>query len=108
MPQYRLQCLESEGGCGHVIDFECLMSELDEKRPKSCPNCRKRKPLKSVFFSPKAHLLESIGHIADVNTDKISDDEKYHINKKNNEYKESDTKWVEGPGGRMQRIKNDR
>lgn len=103
MPQYNMQCLESEGGCGHIIEFTCLMSELEEKRPKSCPKCRKRKTLQSMFFPPSAQVLTTLGHYADKNADKISADEKHHLTKEHNSYKERDTKWVEGPGGRMMR-----
>lgn len=107
MPQYKMTCRKNLGGCGHVIEFTCLMSELKEKRPKSCPKCKKRKTLQSIFFTPSTQFYETLGHTADKNAEKISVDEKHHLTKQHNAYRKSDTKWIQGPNGRMMRVKNE-
>lgn len=96
MPQYRYECRQDLDGCGHIIDFECLMSELDDNRPKSCPKCRKRKSLQPILFTPTVNIPNTLGSRADKNTDTISADEQHHLTKEHNAYKEesAEPSWV--------------
>jgi hypothetical protein len=82
------------------------MSELDDNRPKSCPKCRKRKSLTSVFFPPNVNIPSTLGSIAEKNTDRLSEDEKHHLNKKHNEYKDSsEPSWVSTDNGMVHKDK---
>ena len=96
MPQYKFTCREDFGGCGHEIVFECLMSELDDKKPKSCPKCRKKTSIKQVFFPPKVDIPTTVGSACDKNSDHISSDEQHHLHEKHNEYrrKPGETSWI--------------
>lgn len=97
MPQYKYICDTNQKGCGHTIEFECLMSELGDSKPKSCPKCHKRKSLKPVFFSPTISVPKTLGGLADKNHAKMSDDEKHHIIKKNTAYRKA-KKWRDAGG----------
>lgn len=106
MPQYEFQCKESLGGCGHTFLFTCPMSQLDEKKPKSCPECHKRKTIEPVFFAFTANIPNTLGSRADTNSDRMSADEKHHINKKNNEYKEGKAEdWIQTSQGMVHKDK---
>lgn len=100
MPQYQFECNKDNGGCGNIIPLECLMSELDNKQPKSCPKCHKRKSIRQVLFPPIAHIPCTLGSLAEKNTASKSDDERHHLTEKFNEYKKPTApSWVDTDNG---------
>ena len=100
MPTYEYNCDIEEGGCGETIEVRCSFSNKEQNRPKSCPKCRKRKYLYEVFSGGSSTLVpKTLGHLVDKNSSKISADEKYHLQKKHNEYRNPGGKWVDGKGG---------
>lgn len=92
MPTYTFKC-DEDTGCGHIWEFTCLMSELDEKRPKSCPQCKKRKSIHQVFGDVTVSLPKTLGSLAERNTNRMSEDERTHLHKKHNEYREAPPSW---------------
>ena len=89
MPTYEFECDPDNGGCGHRIEISCTYAEKEDNQPKSCPKCRKRKPLYEVFGGGNSVFIPvTIGSLIDKNNSRISADEKHHLNKKHNEYKE--------------------
>jgi len=66
------------------------MSEKDDKQPKSCPACRKRKPLHQLFGCAEVHVHTTLGVYADKQSTKLSADERHHLTNKHNEYRKSD------------------
>lgn len=100
MARYVYICDSNLSGCGRIIEFECLISELDELKPKSCPVCKKRKSLHQFFSPPTPSIPKTLGSLADKNHAKMSDDEKHHILEKNNAYRKSSTgRWHSTPEG---------
>lgn len=92
MPTYIFKCDEEEG-CGHEWEFKCLMSELDDKKPKSCPQCKKRKTIHQVFGDVAVNIPKTLGSLADRNTSRLSEDERTHLHKKHHEYKDAPPTW---------------
>ena len=88
MPTYQFLCDSDDGGCDHVMEIICLASDREELRPKSCPKCRKRKTIHQVFGDIKSHIPKTLGYHADKQASKLSEDERTHLNKKHNEYKQ--------------------
>jgi hypothetical protein len=104
MPQYLFQCNETKGGCGASIHLTCLISELTEKTPKTCPNCGKRKYIQQILFAPNVSIPSTIGSLADRNASKMSSDELAHIKKENYKYRESNTTWEQQKDGTMKKV----
>lgn len=90
MPTYQYLCDSDDGGCGEVTEVNCLMSEIDDKQVKSCPSCAKRKPLRRLFGCAEVHIQHTLGSFADKHQSHLSEDERHHIHKKNNKYREHD------------------
>lgn len=90
MPTYQYLCDSDDGGCDNVIEVNCLMSEKNDKQPKSCPSCNKRKSLRRVFGFSEIHIPTTLGSFADKQASKLSEDERHHLNEKNNEYRKGD------------------
>jgi len=89
MPTYQFHCDPDEKGCDHLVEVFCLYSQLEEKKPKSCPNCRKRKPFKKVLGgNPTLLMNNTLGMRVDKNSNKLSEDEKHHLQTKHNDYKD--------------------
>ena len=99
MPKYIYECIGENGGCGHVWDFTCLMSELDDKKPKSCPQCKKRKPIAQRYGNINVSVPKTLGSLADRNARTLSLDEKHHLDTKHNEYKKAPPSWQPTPDG---------
>lgn len=96
MARYTYQCYKDDGGCDHVFEIACTIAEYQEKhadKQHTCPNCRKRKPVNRNYQIDGPMYVgdstpKTLGALADRNTSKISVDEKHHLNKVHNEYKE--------------------
>lgn len=106
MPTYTYLC----DSCFHK--FELFFSIRDYKEQPKCIHCKSKKTsrfyevdMKTISGSVKKSdsELKTIGDIANRNRDKLSEDEKQHLDEKHNSYKDSElTK--ELPKG-MSRIK---
>jgi len=97
MPKYQYLCRPQDGGCGHVVEFECLMSELDDLKPKSCPKCKKRKALQPQIFSPMSvNVPKTLGSFADKQSAELSSAAKVELTEKFNEYKRKpgESSWI--------------
>jgi hypothetical protein len=94
MPRYLFECNKESGGCGQKIELECLMMDLDDKQPKSCPACKKRKALRQILFPPEVNIPCTLGSLADKNTREMSADERHEKTEKFNEYKKKDVSWI--------------
>ena len=99
MPTYEYLCDEDDGGCGNIIEVSCLMSERENNLPKSCPKCKKRKSIRQLYGVGALHMPSTLGSLADKQTGKMSDDEKHHLTKKHNAYKETNNSWESTPHG---------
>lgn len=100
MPTYTYQC----PSCG---DFEFRSSMSDYKNKVKCPKCKKLSP-RNVLSDAESTIVigdsspKTVGAMAERNADKLSADEKHHLNKKHNAYKEQDLNKPLPPG--MERI----
>ena len=105
MPTYEFYCDPEEGGCGNLIQISCPFAEKEEKRPKSCKKCRKRKSLIENFGGDTALLVHStLGSHIDKQSSKMSEDEKQHLKNRHNEYRKKDgPSWVSTENGMVHR-----
>ena len=93
MPVYSFLCDKEEDGCNKRFQKTLSFTEYDEKvihNRVTCPNCKKRKPV-IVELNTPLHVGVSgrtVGVIAERNDTRISKDEKHHLHKKNNAYRE--------------------
>lgn len=101
MPTYEFLCDPDESGCGNVIEIKCSYDDKQKSKPKSCPKCRKRKALIELFGDSQVIIPKTLGYRIDKNSSKLSEDEKHHLNKKHNDYKEStnEPSWTSTPDG---------
>lgn len=109
MPQYTYICDPKNDGCGHKVTLECLMSELDDKKPKSCPNCSKRKTIQPLLSSPLSiNIPKTLGSLADKNSAALSDGAKAELTKKFNEYrsKPGEISWIPTENGMVHKNKS--
>jgi hypothetical protein len=90
MPNYIFECYAEDGGCGYIFEVEAPAEDASKLKP-ACLSCNQRKPVSrnyqlesvSVFdVSPK-----TVGALAERNTERLSEDEKSSIFRRNNEYK---------------------
>lgn len=106
MPTYVFEC-DEDSGCGNVWEIKCSMSELDEKKPKSCPSCKKRKHIIRVYDpNVTVNVDKTLGSLADKNARKMSADEKANLSRKHTEYKRKKTSWVGTKDGPVRRVQN--
>ena len=89
MPTYCFQCYEEDGGCGETFELQALMCDAPGLHP-SCPSCNKIQPVRRDFPG-ESHTVfdaspQTLGALADRNTDKKSSDEIEHIRRKNTAY----------------------
>ena len=82
MPTYVFKCEE----CEHELEVEQSISKPTPNR-KKCPGCKKNK-LSRVLFCPHVYNKPSddsisVGLLSDRNADRLSDDQKEAIDKKN-------------------------
>lgn len=89
---YTFCCLEEEKGCGHI--FEVVMSLSDYTSKQVCPKCKKTTSVHRSYISdiPSTSVKLgddeiTVGHLANRNRDRFSDEQKAHLNYKHNEYK---------------------
>ena len=69
------------------------MSEKDDNKPKSCPSCRKRKPIFEVYGDAMISVPKTLGSLAEKNAKNMSEDEKQHRHHENNKYRETAPSW---------------
>lgn len=82
MPIYRFEC----DNCHSGFEISRLMHDL-EKHPK-CPTCNSLETYQdfsSIYVCDGSP--STVGGLAERNTARMSEDEKHHINEKNNAYK---------------------
>lgn len=93
MPTYIYECFEDDGGCGTQYEQRQSVSELATYKPR-CPTCKKRKCVKrnltaelsDVYFTNSQP--QTLGALAEKNTSRLSNDERAHIVRENNKYKD--------------------
>lgn len=90
MPEYSYSCDPQLGGCGY---FFTVFQKLSKYRQlKKCPECKKHKLVRdyaedSVYTATSSDGA-TIGHLADKNSARMSNDEKAALTKKHNKYRE--------------------
>jgi putative FmdB family regulatory protein len=106
MPTYEYYCDPEDGGCGNSIEIRCSFEDKESNKPKSCRKCRKRKALREVFGSTETFIPKTLGSLMDKNSDKMSADEKHHLHKVHNAYKESkEPSWIPTDKGMVHKNK---
>lgn len=78
MPWYDYQCEK----CFHVIEVQ---HGYHDEGPQECANCESKIPLTKLISVPTIidGTPKSLGALAEKNSDKLSNDEKHHIENKN-------------------------
>ena len=87
MPTYVFKCEE----CDHHLEVEQSIKKPTPNR-KKCPECRKNK-LKRVLFAPHVYNKPgddkiTLGLLADRNAERLTDEQKHHIELKAGKKKE--------------------
>ena len=92
MPQYTFLCDEDTGGCNHSFTKSLSFKEYDEwakNKQLACPSCNKRKHV-YIPINTDVTVIDispvSLGALQERNSDKLSKDEKVHLNRKHTEY----------------------
>ena len=92
MPTYTFLCDPEKNGCGHT--FELCMLMCDYSPTQQCPDCKSLQPVHRYYEvdMPQTSVKLSddeitVGHLAQRNTEKFSNDKKEALKKKHNEYK---------------------
>lgn len=91
MPTYTYKCIK----CENVFELFATYKNYDNIKTK-CPKCSSKKTercydidLRNISGSViKSDSEIKLGHLADRNRDRMSNDEKSHLYKKHNDYKE--------------------
>ena len=89
MPQYSYQCIEEDGGCGHTFSIFLMMSDYTDT-PPNCPLCNTFQFVKRDFEVdlPKSRVIgQTLGSLADKNTQSMSKDEREARWFENNKYR---------------------
>lgn len=88
---YTFTCDKEKNGCGHI--FEKVMSVKTYKVPKTCPKCKKKNKVVRDYRAdlPQGQVKLSdteikVGHLAHRNTERMSNDEKTHLNYQHNKH----------------------
>jgi len=93
MPEYSYSCDPQEGGCGHT--FSVIQSMSDYKKLKKCPVCKKHKLIRDYSLDNVSGSVKgsggakTIGHLAELNSSRLSSDQREVMKKKHNEYREN-------------------
>ena len=91
MPEYSYVCDPQLGGCGHL--FSVVQSLSEYKQLKRCPECKKHKLVReysedNVVGTVKGSKgAKTLGHLAELNSSRLSRDEKQRLRKKHNKYR---------------------
>ena len=92
MPNYTFQCDKESGGCGH--QFELFMYMCDYSLNQICPQCHSSQHITRNYQADRPSTTTrlsddqiKLGHLAHRNTERLSDDEKTHLEYKHNKYK---------------------
>ena len=89
MTQYSYQCIEEDGGCGHTFSIFLMMSDYTDT-PPNCPLCNTFQFVKRDFEVdlPKSRVIgQTLGSLADKNTQSMSKDEREAKWFENNKYR---------------------
>ena len=90
MPNYLFHCDEENGGCGNRWETQVFMSEISNLHPK-CKNCRKQKTVIRDWSAENVGMqmtCTTLGAYAERKTNRMSVDEKTHLHKQQNSYKD--------------------
>jgi len=97
MPTYTFICDKEKNGCGYI--FELFMLMCDYSPIQQCPKCKRLQSVRRDFIkdTPRTNVKLSddeitLGHLAQRNTERLSNDEKAELNRKHNAYKTSQPK----------------
>ena len=90
MPEYTYECDIESGGCGNV--FSVLQSISKYKVLKRCPECKKHKLVRSFETDNVSGSVAklTLGNLAEKNSSSLSNDEKSHLKKRHNAYRDSE------------------
>jgi len=92
MPEYSYSCDPQDGGCGYLFTVFQKVSEY--KHLKRCPSCRKHKLVRdlssdNISCSVKVSSgAKTLGHLAELNSNRLSGDQKDKLKKDHNAYRE--------------------
>jgi len=92
MPEYSYSCDPEEGGCGYF--FTVFQKRSEYKQLKKCPECKKYKLIRdlsedNISCSVKVSKgAKTIGHLAELNSNRMSKDQKEKLKKQHNIYRE--------------------
>jgi hypothetical protein len=92
MPLYSYECNKNTGGCGHQFQ---LVSSMDNYNPSPpCSFCKRTEFVCRDLLAdlPTTNVKKSdneitLGHLADRNTERMSEEHKQELTKKHNAYK---------------------
>ena len=93
MPEYSYVCDPQRGGCGHL--FSVVQSFSEYKPLKRCPSCNKHKLIRDYGADNVTGTVKgsgganTLGHLAEVNSGRLSSDQKESLRKKHNKYRDN-------------------
>jgi hypothetical protein len=90
MPTYIFKCDNEEGGCGHTWETEALMCEIERLHPV-CPECKQVEAVGRDWLAENVGMqmvCTTLGAFTERKTDRMSEDEKIHLHKTQNAYKD--------------------
>ena len=91
MPIYTFKCDKDKDGCGY--DFELVMSMKSYTPSQVCPKCKSENVHRNYQFDNSTSIMKlsdeqlKLEHLAKRNGERLSTDEKAHLDYKHNEYK---------------------
>ena len=93
MPEYSYVCDPQQGGCGH--SFSVVQSFSEYKALKRCPSCKKHRLIRDYGADNITGTVKgsggakTLGHLAEVNSSRLSSDQKEALRQKHNKYKDN-------------------
>jgi predicted nucleic acid-binding Zn ribbon protein len=89
MPTYTFECVKEDGGCGEIFEEYMLMSDYSENNFPHCPKCQNRRFIRRNFAADTTRGFvetNTLGSLAEKNTDKMSDDQKQVLYEQHHDY----------------------
>ena len=99
MPEYTFLCDKQNNGC--ALEFSLVMSIAEYTDGHTCPRCKRKKPVRRCYEADlpttntsvrKSDSNITIGHLAKRNNERLSSDEKAHLQHEHNAYKYEEPK----------------
>lgn len=92
MPTYTYTCLEGQKGCGYTFEIYIPIAKYDPNVFPECPNCNKKNAVKRNFqkdiSTTSSHIkTQTLGSLAEKNTNSMSEEARLAQWRKDNAYK---------------------